>query len=116
MVTESASATRSFLFIQNVRQPDSGTYTCKPPYGKIATAKILVLDGERPAAMQQGSASLAQCTWQAFIMWTIALYTWSKLASSSSSSSSSSTPAILSIGDARHRSSCALRKSYAVVR
>jgi hypothetical protein len=46
MVTESTTTTRSYLLIQNMRQPDSGTYTCKPPYGKDASVKILVLDGE----------------------------------------------------------------------
>ncbi|XP_054277874.1 igLON family member 5-like isoform X2 [Macrosteles quadrilineatus] len=59
VITEKGEVTTSYLLIQNAELSDSGKYTCSPSNADVATVRVHVLNGERPAAMQTGSAGLS---------------------------------------------------------
>ncbi|XP_043683268.1 cell adhesion molecule 2-like [Vespula pensylvanica] len=48
--------TTSWLLIQAAQPSDSGEYSCKPSNANTASVKVHVLHGERPEAMQTGTA------------------------------------------------------------
>ncbi|XP_076171746.1 zwei Ig domain protein zig-8 isoform X1 [Ptiloglossa arizonensis] len=48
--------TTSWLLIQTAQPSDSGEYSCKPSNANTASIKVHVLNGERPEAMQTGTA------------------------------------------------------------
>lgn len=56
VVTDKGEQTTSRLLLQKARPSDSGHYTCRPSNADVATVTVHVLDGERPEAMQTGSA------------------------------------------------------------
>lgn len=55
LVTEKGALTTSRLLVQNAIQNDSGVYTCAPSNTSPATAKVHILNGEKPAAMHHGA-------------------------------------------------------------
>ncbi|XP_044740800.1 myosin light chain kinase, smooth muscle-like isoform X1 [Chrysoperla carnea] len=59
VITEKGEITTSFLLIQHADLSDSGKYSCSPSNAEVATVRVHVLNGERPAAMQTGSAGLS---------------------------------------------------------
>ncbi|XP_052737526.1 zwei Ig domain protein zig-8-like [Bicyclus anynana] len=59
VVTEKGAATTSYLLVQDAAPADSGRYSCAPSNAELAAVRVHVLDGERPAAMQTGSAGLS---------------------------------------------------------
>ncbi|CAG9796816.1 unnamed protein product [Diatraea saccharalis] len=59
VVTEKGSATTSYLLVQDAAPADSGRYSCSPSNAEVASVRVHVLNGERPAAMQTGSAGLS---------------------------------------------------------
>ncbi|XP_049821780.1 uncharacterized protein LOC109597310 isoform X3 [Aethina tumida] len=63
ILTEKGEVTTSFLLIQQASLSDSGKYTCSPSNADIASVRVHVLNGERPAAMQTGSAGLSNSSW-----------------------------------------------------
>ncbi|XP_048489277.1 zwei Ig domain protein zig-8 isoform X2 [Plutella xylostella] len=56
VVTEKGAATTSYLLVQDAAPSDSGRYSCSPSNAEVASVRVHVLNGERPAAMQTGSA------------------------------------------------------------
>ncbi|CAH1646493.1 unnamed protein product [Spodoptera littoralis] len=58
LVTEKGIHSSSRLLVQSARTTDAGTYQCAPDNAQSATARVHVLTGETPAAMQ-GSAQWA---------------------------------------------------------
>ncbi|XP_071860656.1 zwei Ig domain protein zig-8 isoform X2 [Bombus fervidus] len=57
VITEKGSdVTTSWLLIQTAQPSDSGEYSCKPSNANTASIKVHVLNGERPEAMQTGTA------------------------------------------------------------
>ncbi|GAB0100921.1 uncharacterized protein DMENIID0001_170240 [Sergentomyia squamirostris] len=54
VITEKGEITTSYLLIQRAKSPDSGKYTCLPSNANPFTVTVHVLNGEYPAAMQQG--------------------------------------------------------------
>ncbi|XP_045524975.1 zwei Ig domain protein zig-8-like isoform X3 [Pieris brassicae] len=59
VVTEKGAATTSYLLVQDAAPADSGRYSCAPSNADLASVRVHVLNGERPAAMQTGSAGLS---------------------------------------------------------
>ncbi|KAJ0182860.1 hypothetical protein K1T71_002229 [Dendrolimus kikuchii] len=59
VVTEKGAATTSYLLVQDAAPADSGRYSCSPSNAEVASVRVHVLNGERPAAMQTGSAGLS---------------------------------------------------------
>ncbi|XP_061385844.1 zwei Ig domain protein zig-8-like isoform X4 [Danaus plexippus] len=59
VVTEKGAATTSYLLVQDATPADSGRYSCAPSNAELASVRVHVLNGERPAAMQTGSAGLS---------------------------------------------------------
>lgn len=59
VVTEKGTATTSYLLVQDAAPADSGRYSCSPSNAEVASVRVHVLNGERPAAMQTGSAGLS---------------------------------------------------------
>ncbi|GLV37668.1 defective proboscis extension response 6 [Carabus blaptoides fortunei] len=59
VITEKGDVTTSFLLIQHADLSDSGKYSCSPSNADVASVRVHVLNGERPAAMQTGSAGLS---------------------------------------------------------
>ncbi|KAK9723168.1 Immunoglobulin I-set domain [Popillia japonica] len=59
VITEKGEVTTSFLLIQHADISDSGKYSCSPSNADVANVRVHVLNGERPAAMQTGSAGLS---------------------------------------------------------
>ncbi|CAG4962715.1 unnamed protein product [Parnassius apollo] len=59
VVTEKGAATTSYLLVQDATPADSGRYSCSPSNAEVASVRVHVLNGERPAAMQTGSAGLS---------------------------------------------------------
>ncbi|XP_072948198.1 zwei Ig domain protein zig-8-like isoform X2 [Epargyreus clarus] len=59
VVTEKGAATTSYLLVQDAAPADSGRYSCAPSNAELASVRVHVLNGERPAAMQTGSAGLS---------------------------------------------------------
>ncbi|XP_018566535.1 zwei Ig domain protein zig-8-like isoform X1 [Anoplophora glabripennis] len=59
VITEKGDVTTSFLLIQHADISDSGKYSCSPSNADVASVRVHVLNGERPAAMQTGSAALS---------------------------------------------------------
>ncbi|XP_069672036.1 uncharacterized protein [Periplaneta americana] len=59
VITEKGDVTTSYLLIQNAELSDSGKYSCSPSNADVASVRVHVLNGERPAAMQTGSAGLS---------------------------------------------------------
>ncbi|KAG6460907.1 hypothetical protein O3G_MSEX012286, partial [Manduca sexta] len=59
VVTEKGAATTSYLLVQDAAPSDSGRYSCSPSNAEVASVRVHVLNGERPAAMQTGSAGLS---------------------------------------------------------
>ncbi|KAJ8983509.1 hypothetical protein NQ317_012000 [Molorchus minor] len=59
VITEKGDVTTSFLLIQHADLTDSGKYSCSPSNADVASVRVHVLNGERPAAMQTGSAGLS---------------------------------------------------------
>ncbi|CAG4972508.1 unnamed protein product [Colias eurytheme] len=59
VVTEKGAATTSYLLVQDAAPSDSGRYSCAPSNAELASVRVHVLNGERPAAMQTGSAGLS---------------------------------------------------------
>ncbi|CAH1103589.1 unnamed protein product [Psylliodes chrysocephalus] len=59
VITEKGDVTTSFLLIQHADISDSGKYSCSPSNADVASVRVHVLNGERPAAMQTGSAGLS---------------------------------------------------------
>ncbi|KAJ8736720.1 hypothetical protein PYW08_007376 [Mythimna loreyi] len=62
VVTEKGAATTSYLLVQDAAPADSGRYSCSPSNAEVASVRVHVLNGERPAAMQTGSAGLSDCS------------------------------------------------------
>ncbi|XP_060537035.1 papilin-like isoform X1 [Cylas formicarius] len=60
VITEKGDVTTSFLLIQDADISDSGKYSCSPSNADVASVRVHVLNGERPAAMQTGSARLSK--------------------------------------------------------
>ncbi|XP_017769070.1 PREDICTED: kin of IRRE-like protein 2 isoform X8 [Nicrophorus vespilloides] len=60
VITEKGEITTSYLLIQHADLSDSGKYSCSPSNADVASVRVHVLNGERPAAMQTGSAGLSQ--------------------------------------------------------
>ncbi|XP_066255266.1 zwei Ig domain protein zig-8-like isoform X1 [Euwallacea similis] len=60
VITEKGDITTSFLLIQHADISDSGKYSCSPSNADVASVRVHVLNGERPAAMQTGSARLSK--------------------------------------------------------
>ncbi|XP_076659440.1 zwei Ig domain protein zig-8 [Halictus rubicundus] len=57
VITEKGGdTTTSWLLIQTAQPSDSGEYRCKPSNANTASIKVHVLNGERPEAMQTGTA------------------------------------------------------------
>ncbi|XP_003699994.1 zwei Ig domain protein zig-8 [Megachile rotundata] len=57
VITEKGGdVTTSWLLIQIAQPSDSGEYNCKPSNANTASIKVHVLNGERPEAMQTGTA------------------------------------------------------------
>ncbi|XP_006607692.1 cell adhesion molecule 2-like isoform X1 [Apis dorsata] len=57
VITEKGGdVTTSWLLIQTAQPSDSGEYSCKPSNANTASIKVHVLNGERPEAMQTGTA------------------------------------------------------------
>ncbi|KAL2731895.1 cell adhesion molecule 2-like [Vespula squamosa] len=57
VITEKGGdVTTSWLLIQAAQPSDSGEYSCKPSNANTASIKVHVLHGERPEAMQTGTA------------------------------------------------------------
>ncbi|KAG7306206.1 hypothetical protein JYU34_008808 [Plutella xylostella] len=52
LVTEKGTHSSSRLLVQSARTSDAGAYVCGPDNAQTATAKVHVLTGETPAAMQ----------------------------------------------------------------
>ena len=46
VVTEEGQETRSHLIIQDARDSDSGTYTCKPSIFSTASVRLFILNGK----------------------------------------------------------------------
>ncbi|CAH0562528.1 unnamed protein product [Brassicogethes aeneus] len=63
VLTEKGDVTTSFLLIQQAALSDSGKYSCSPSNADVASVRVHVLNGERPAAMQTGSAGLSNSSW-----------------------------------------------------
>ncbi|CAG7727517.1 unnamed protein product, partial [Allacma fusca] len=57
VITEKGEITTSYLLIQDARPSDTGKYSCSPSNADVASVRVHILNGERPAAMQTGSAS-----------------------------------------------------------
>ncbi|GBP46189.1 hypothetical protein EVAR_24596_1 [Eumeta japonica] len=55
LVTEKGAHSSSRLLVQAARTGDAGAYECGPDNAKSATARVHVLTGETPAAMQGGA-------------------------------------------------------------
>ncbi|CAH0724452.1 unnamed protein product, partial [Brenthis ino] len=66
VVTEKGSATTSYLLVQDATPADSGRYSCAPSNAELASVRVHVLNGERPAAMQTGSAGLSD-SWRCVV-------------------------------------------------
>ncbi|XP_047530837.1 zwei Ig domain protein zig-8-like isoform X2 [Vanessa atalanta] len=66
VVTEKGAATTSYLLVQDATPADSGRYSCAPSNAELASVRVHVLNGERPAAMQTGSAGLSN-SWRCVI-------------------------------------------------
>uniref|UniRef100_A0ABD2X6Q6 Ig-like domain-containing protein n=1 Tax=Trichogramma kaykai TaxID=54128 RepID=A0ABD2X6Q6_9HYME len=57
VITEKGSdVTTSWLLIQAAQPSDSGEYRCKPSNANMSSIRVHVLNGERPEAMQTGTA------------------------------------------------------------
>ncbi|XP_046748918.1 peroxidasin-like [Diprion similis] len=57
VITEKGNdVTNSWLLIQAAQPSDSGEYGCKPSNAEMASVRVHVLNGERPEAMQTGTA------------------------------------------------------------
>lgn len=59
VITEKGDVSTSVLLIQHAEISDSGKYSCSPSNADVASVRVYVLNGERPAAMQTGSAGLS---------------------------------------------------------
>ncbi|KAK5639601.1 hypothetical protein RI129_012093 [Pyrocoelia pectoralis] len=59
VITEKGDITTSLLLIQKATEKDSGKYVCSPSNADVANIRVHVLNGQRPAAMQTGSAGLS---------------------------------------------------------
>ncbi|XP_028027674.1 zwei Ig domain protein zig-8-like [Bombyx mandarina] len=66
VVTEKGAATTSYLLVQDATPADSGRYSCSPSNAEVASVRVHVLNGERPAAMQTGSAGLSN-SWRCIV-------------------------------------------------
>ncbi|XP_076370145.1 protein amalgam-like [Tachypleus tridentatus] len=68
--TETGPHTVSKLKIENVETTDSGHYSCTPSYGDPANITVLVINGEKPAAMHHGMTSIGVgvCIESAFML------------------------------------------------
>nr|CAH7742983.1 unnamed protein product [Callosobruchus chinensis] len=76
VITEKGDVTTSFLLIQHADISDSGKYSCSPSNADVASVRVHVLNGERPAAMQTGSAGLSNSSFNIFLLIVISyLYT-----------------------------------------
>ncbi|XP_031640921.1 hemicentin-1-like [Contarinia nasturtii] len=62
VITEKGEVTTSYLLIQKARISDSGAYRCMPTHANPNTVNVHVLNGEEPAAIQQGSKTHLQST------------------------------------------------------
>ncbi|XP_053594152.1 zwei Ig domain protein zig-8-like [Microplitis mediator] len=57
VITEKGTdVTTSWLLIQTAQPSDSGEYSCKPSNANTASIRVHVVNGERPEAMQTGTA------------------------------------------------------------
>ncbi|XP_057670115.1 junctional adhesion molecule A-like isoform X2 [Diorhabda carinulata] len=68
VITEKGDITTSFLLIQHADISDSGKYSCSPSNADVASVRVHVLNGERPAAMQTGSAGLSNSSLNIFAL------------------------------------------------
>ncbi|XP_044764733.1 kin of IRRE-like protein 1 isoform X2 [Coccinella septempunctata] len=68
VITEKGDVTTSFLLIQHADISDSGKYSCSPSNADVASVRVHVLNGERPAAMQTGSAGLSNSSLNILIL------------------------------------------------
>ncbi|XP_045481682.1 hemicentin-1-like isoform X3 [Harmonia axyridis] len=68
VITEKGDVTTSFLLIQHADISDSGKYSCSPSNADVASVRVHVLNGERPAAMQTGSAGLSNSSLNIIIL------------------------------------------------
>lgn len=59
LVTTNLDKTTSILQITNVRQSDSGNYSCMPSNADSASIVVHVLNGEKPGALQHGERTSA---------------------------------------------------------
>ncbi|XP_059614621.1 papilin-like isoform X1 [Phlebotomus argentipes] len=59
VITEKGEVTTSYLLLQDAELTDSGKYSCSPSNADVASVRVHVLNGERPEAMQTGSAGLS---------------------------------------------------------
>uniref|UniRef100_A0A1B6ECR6 Ig-like domain-containing protein n=1 Tax=Clastoptera arizonana TaxID=38151 RepID=A0A1B6ECR6_9HEMI len=78
VITEKGEVTTSYLLIQHAELSDSGKYSCSPSNADVASVRVHVLNGERPAAMQTGSAGLSNSSVNIltlmFICWSYSVY------------------------------------------
>ncbi|XP_054728887.1 uncharacterized protein LOC129237923 [Anastrepha obliqua] len=58
LVTEKGVVTTSRLLVQKAIQQDSGLYTCTPSNANPTSVRVHIVDGEHPAAMHHGHATL----------------------------------------------------------
>ncbi|KAJ9585993.1 hypothetical protein L9F63_020357, partial [Diploptera punctata] len=58
LVTEKGPVTTSRLLIQKAIPSDTGLYTCDPSNANPASVRVHILNGEHPAAMYHGPASI----------------------------------------------------------
>ncbi|XP_065334661.1 myosin light chain kinase, smooth muscle-like isoform X2 [Cloeon dipterum] len=73
VITEKGDVTTSYLLIQHAELTDSGKYSCSPSNADVASVRVHVLNGERPAAMQTGSAGLSNSSVNVVVLMMVCL-------------------------------------------
>ncbi|XP_059487009.1 uncharacterized protein LOC132203327 isoform X2 [Neocloeon triangulifer] len=73
VITEKGDVTTSYLLIQHAELTDSGKYSCSPSNADVASVRVHVLNGERPAAMQTGSAGLSNSSVNVVVLMVVCL-------------------------------------------
>ncbi|KAF4521916.1 hypothetical protein B566_EDAN007471, partial [Ephemera danica] len=73
VITEKGDVTTSYLLIQHAQLSDSGKYSCSPSNADVASVRVHVLNGERPAAMQTGSAGLSNSSVNVLVLMVVCL-------------------------------------------
>ncbi|XP_071442831.1 zwei Ig domain protein zig-8-like isoform X4 [Hetaerina americana] len=74
VITEKGEVTTSYLLIQHALLSDSGKYSCSPSNADVASVRVHVLNGERPAAMQTGSAGLSNSSYNILTLMALCLF------------------------------------------